>query len=180
VGGKQGFVLFDVIYTPELPAVWSGPVREAVEDGSLVYYLKADVRTAGRYVVSGRVDDAKGQPFALASFNDVLPAGPVEIRLNVFGKLLRDQQPAMPLTLRDVDGFLLKENVDPDRALMPRLEGKVLTGQKRALTQFSDAEWQSEERSRHLTEFSKDVALARQAAAEFDPAMPKLKSACLP
>lgn len=180
VGGKEGLVLFDVIYSPELPATWSGQVREAVEDGSLVFYLKADVRTAGRYVVSGRVDDAKGKPFALASFNDLLPAGPVEVKLTVFGKLLRDQEPALPLTLRDVDGFLLKENVDPDRALMPRLEGKVHVGKKHALKNFSDQEWESEERTRHLVEFSKDVALARDAVAKFDPTLPVLKSACLP
>ena len=64
VNGKRGFVLFDVIYTPELPATWSGPAREVMEDGSLVYILKANVRQAGRYVVSGRVDDATGKPFA--------------------------------------------------------------------------------------------------------------------
>lgn len=180
VNGKEGFVLFDVIYSPELPAVWSGAVREAVEDGSLVYYLKAEVRVAGRYVVSGRVDDAKGKPFALATFNDLLPSGPVEVKLTVFGKLLHDQQPAQPLTLRDVDGFLLKENVDPDRALMPRLEGKVHVAKTHPVKNFSDAEWQSEERTRHLVEFSKDVALARNAVAEFDPTLPVLKSACLP
>ena len=59
VGGNAGLVLFDVIYSPELPARWSGQVREAVEDGSLNFYLKAEVRQAGRYVVSGRVDDAR-------------------------------------------------------------------------------------------------------------------------
>ncbi len=179
VGGKSGFVLFDVIYTPELPAVWTGPVREAVEDGSLVYYLKADVRVAGRYIVHGRVDDAKGKPFALATFNDTLASGPVEVKLVVFGKLMRDQEAALPLTLRDVDGFLLKENTDPDRALMPRLEGKVFAGKAHPLKAFSDAEWQSEERTRHLEEFSKDVALAQGAISQFDPTLPVPKSACL-
>ncbi|MES2018392.1 MAG: hypothetical protein V4484_18040 [Pseudomonadota bacterium] len=179
VGGKSGFVLFDVIYTPELPAVWSGQVREAVEEGSLVYYLKADVRVAGRYIVHGRVDDAKGKPFALATFNDTLASGPVEVKLTVFGKLLRDQDAALPLTLRDVDGYLLKEDVDPDRALMPRLEGKVLAGKPHPLKAFSDAEWQSEERTRHLVEFSKDVALAQGALSQFDPTLPVPKSACL-
>ena len=180
VNGKQGFVLFDVIYTPELPATWSGPVREAVEDGSLVFYLKAEVRQAGRYIVHGRVDDAKGKPFALATFNDLLPAGSQEVKLLVFGKLMRDQEAAMPLTLRDVDGYLLKEDVDPDRALMPRLEGRVFAGKPHPLKSFSDAEWQSEERTRHLVEFSKDVALARGALARFDPALAAPKSACLP
>ncbi|MES2901096.1 MAG: hypothetical protein V4723_15310 [Pseudomonadota bacterium] len=180
VAGKSGFVLFDVIYSPEQPAVWSGPVREVTEDGSLVYLLKADIRKAGRYIVNGRVDDASGKPFALATFNDVLPPGPVEIRLMVFGKLLHDAEPALPLTLRDVDGYLLKENVDPDRALMPRLEGKVLTGKSYPLKNFSDAEWQSEVRTRHLVEFKNDVVLAQAAYASFDPTLPVPKSACLP
>ena len=180
VAGKSGLVLFDVIYTPELPATWSGQVREAVEDGSLVYYLKANVLKAGRYVVQGRVDDAKGTPFALASFNDLLPAGPVDVKLTVFGKLLRDKEPALPLTLRDVDGYLLKENVDPDRALMPRLEGRVLVGKPHPVKQFSDAQWHSEERQRHLTEFGKDLALAKAALKQFDPQLPVPKSACVP
>jgi hypothetical protein len=169
VNGRAGALALDVIYSPEVPAVWSGAPREASENGSLVYILKLDVRTAGRYVISGRVDDAHGKPFALASFNELLPAGPNEIRLPVFGKLLRDQAPAMPLTLRDVDGYLLKENTDPDRALLPRLSGPVLAGRARSPAAFSDAEWQSEERSRHLTEFGKDVDLARAALAEADP-----------
>lgn len=180
VNGKQGVVLFDVIYTPQLPAVWNGQVREAVEDGSLVFYLKAEIRKRGRYIVHGRIDDARGKPFALATFNDVLPEGSQEIKLLVFGKLMQDQQAALPLTLRDVDGYLLKEDVDPDRALMPRLEGKVYASKPHPLKSFSDAEWQSEERNRHLVEFSKDVALAKGALASFDPALPAPKSACLP
>jgi len=177
-GGRAGVVLFDVIYSPEVPATWSGQIREAEEEGSLVFYLKADVRQPGRYVVNGRVDDAAGKPFALATFNGMLGAGPNEIRLAVFGKLLRDQAPAMPLALRDVDGYLLRENADPDRALMPRLEGTAFVSKAHALEKFSDAEWQGEERRRHLDEFGKDVAQARAALARFDPALPAPASAC--
>lgn len=180
VNGKRGFVLFDVIYTPELPATWTGQVREAVEDGSLVFYLKANVRQAGRYIVSGRIDDAAGKPFAMATFNDLLPSGPAEVKLTVFGKLLRDAAPALPLKLRDVDGYLLKENADPDRALMPRLQGTVAVSKPHPVSQFSDAEWQSEERARHLAEFGKDVRAARAAMAGFDPQAALPKSACLP
>lgn len=180
VAGKNGSVIFDVIHTPELPAVWTGEVREALENGSLNFYLKADVRMPGRYLVSARVDDARGQPFALLSFNDVLGPGPVEIKLSMFGKLMRDQDAAQPLSLRDVDGYLLKENADPDRALMSRLEGKVHTSKTYAPGGFSDAEWQSEERSRYLTEFSKDVTLARERLAGFDPGQPLPPSECAP
>lgn len=180
VGGKSGVVQFDVIYTPELPAVWAGPPREAVEEGSLVFHLPLEVRMPGRYIINGRVDDARGQPVALLTFNDVLGPGPNDVRLTLFGKLLRDQSPPPPLTLRDVDGYLLKENTDPDRALVPRLQGKVLTGAAHAPNSFSDAEWQSEERSRYLTEFGKDLREARARLAAFDPTAPLPPSECVP
>jgi hypothetical protein len=180
VGGKSGVVQFDVIYTPELPAVWAGAPREAVEEGSLVFHLPLEVRMPGRYIINGRVDDARGRPVALLTFNDVLGPGPNDVKLTVFGKLLRDQSPPLPLTLRDVDGYLLKENTDPDRALVPRLQGKVLTAAAHSPNSFSDAEWQSEERSRYLTEFGKDLTEARARLAAFDPTSPPPPSECTP
>jgi hypothetical protein len=180
VNGHAGAVQFEVVYSPELPAAWTGQVREAQEDGSLVFYLQADVHEPGRYVVNGRVDDARGKPFALATFNGVLGPGMNEVRLAVFGKLMRDKAPALPLTLRDVDGYLLKENADPDRALMPRLEGRVYASKTYPLESFSDAEWQSEERSRYLNEFGKDLRSARSELASFDPTQPLPASECDP
>jgi len=169
-GGRNGMAVFDVIHTPELPATWAGPVREAVEDGSLVFVLPADVRMPGRYIVTGRIDDAQGKPFALATFNDLLPQGRAEIRLTAFGKLLLDAKPALPLRLRDVEAYLLKENVDPDRALMPRLEGPLFQSKTQTLRGMSGEEWQGEERSRHLAEFGRDLERARNALLAFDPA----------
>ena len=180
VNGRSGRVAFDVIYSPVLPAVWTGAVREAVDNGSLNFYLKADVRIAGRYIVSGRVDDAQGRPFALLTFNDVLPTGPNEVRLSAFGKLLRDGAPKLPLTLRDVDGYLLRENADPDRALMPRLQGAVATSRSYPVDGFSDAPFDGEERQRYLTEFNKDVQLARAALLRDDPNGALPASACAP
>jgi hypothetical protein len=178
--GKNGVLIFDVIYSPRVPAVWAGAPREAMEDGSLVFILRADVRQSGRYVVTGRVDDARGRPFALATFNEVLGPGPNDIRLVVFGKLMLDGAPALPLTLRDVDGYLLKENTDPDRELMPRLEGPVLTSRTQSMKGLSDAEFDSEERARYLAEFAKDRKGAAAALATFDPAQPLPPSACGP
>lgn len=178
VAGRAGALLFDVIYSPVLPAVWTGQVRDALEDGSLNFYLKADIRQAGRYIVTGRVDDARGKPFALLTFNELLDTGPNEVRLSMFGKLMRDQAPALPLTLRDVEGYLLKENTDPDRSLMPRLEGAAHVTKAYPLTAFSSSEWHSEERSRYLNAFGKDVAQARAALEKLDPGAALPKSAC--
>lgn len=179
-GGRNGALIFDVIHSPKVPAVWAGAPREAVEDGSLAFILRVDVRQPGRYIVTGRIDDARGQPFALATFNEVLGPGPNDIRLVAFGKLMHDAAPALPLTLRDVDGYLLKENADPDRELMPRLEGPVLTSRTQSLKGISDAEWTSEERARYLTEFAKDRRQAHAELQRADPLGPLPASACGP
>ncbi len=160
--GERGFTYFDIYVTPEAPAAWSGRVRESIEDGSLNFYLGATVREPGRYVVTGRIDDADGQPVALLTFNDEVGRGETEFRLSLFGKLLREAQPAMPLTLRDVVAFRLREEGHPDRALMPRRNGVVHVSAKHALASFSNAEWSAEERSRYLAELTRDVDEARQ------------------
>ena len=168
-GGREGVVLFDVIYSPQSPASWSGKPREAVDGGALQFALPLDVRLPGRYVVTGRVDDAAGRPFALATFNEVLGQGAQQVRLQVHGKLLHDGAPRLPLLLRDVEGYLLRENLDPDRLLLPRLEGKVFASRTRSLDGVPDVEWQSEERSRYLAEYAKDRAAARARLERVDP-----------
>jgi len=165
IGGEKGFTYFDVFYTPEPPALWQGGVRESMVDGSLAFDLKAQVRQAGRYVITARVDDAHGAPFALLRFNDELAAGTQDVRLRLFGRLVRDLRPAFPLTLRDVDGFLLRESF-PDRMLMPRMAGAVHRTGTPALSDFSEADWSSEERARYLAELSKDVAEAQAKVAQ--------------
>jgi hypothetical protein len=171
-GEQPGFVYFDVIYSPESPAAWSGAVHEALHQGSLDLYLPVQVNQAGRYVVSGRIDDAAGRPLALLSFNDEVQAGAQEFRLQLFGKLVRDLQPSFPLRLRDVEAFLLKPDTFPDRALLPRRPGLVYTTQRRPLVAFSDAEWASEERTRYLTEFEKDLQQAQDQVDRLAPASP--------
>lgn len=163
--GRQGVVNFDVVYQPGVPADW-GAITERVADGSLDFLVGLDVKQPGRYVVSGRVDDARGEPFALVSFNEELGSGAQVARLRVFGKLLRDAAPAMPLRLRDLQGFLLLQDRFPDRAMLPRREGVVHRSASYALKGFSDAEWTSEERERYLTELGKDVA---QLEAQLTP-----------
>ena len=158
---RQGVAHFDVVYGPDVPATWAG-VREALEAGSLNFYVKTNVRLGGRYVVSGRVDDANGVPFALVQFNDEVAPGSREFRLQVFGALLVDKSPAFPLHLRDVDGFLLIPDKFPDRSTMARQVGVIHTSAVYPLSRFSSAEWTSEERQRYLAEYGKDADTARR------------------
>jgi hypothetical protein len=172
VNGRAGVVLFDVIHSPELPAIWTGAPREAIGPDALEFTLPLDVRLPGRYVVSGRIDDALGRPFALASFNELLGEGTQSVALRVHGKLLHDADPAppLPLVLRDVEGYLLRENADPDRLLLARREGPVLVSRTLSLAGVPDHAWQSKERSRYLAEYAKDRTAARERLAAFDPA----------
>ncbi|MFM9879783.1 MAG: choice-of-anchor X domain-containing protein [Burkholderiaceae bacterium] len=159
--GQQGAFAFDVIYTPSVPATWAG-VREAQEGGSLNFYLKAQVQTAGRYVASARVFDANNKALALLQFNDEVRSGAAEFKLTLFGALVRDQNPAFPLRLVDVEGYLLRPDTFPDRALMPRLAGTVHVSRSYSPESFSSAEWDGEERQRYLAEYGKDVAEAQE------------------
>jgi hypothetical protein len=157
--GQTGVVPFDVIYVPLVPATWAGS-REALEDGALNFYLKAHVRTAGRYVVTGRVYDAAGAPLALLQFNDQVPTGPAEFKLSLAGVLVRDKNPAFPLRLVDVEGFLLQPDTFPDRAMMPRQSGTVHASKRYDVNGFSGDEWQSEERTRYLDEYGRHMQRA--------------------
>ena len=165
---QQGFTYFDMYYTPAPPALWTGAIREVIENGSLNIYMKVSVRTAGRYVATGRFDDQSGKPFALAVFNQELLPGNQEILFRAYGKLIRDNNSPQPLRLRDVDGFLLLEDVTPDRALMPRLMGAVHTARQYPVDVFTDAEWQSEERDRYVREYLNDVTLAKSKLLELE------------
>jgi len=168
-GGQPGFIYFDLNYSPDTAATWIPGVREAVEDGTLVFYLKAQVLLPGRYVISARVDDAQGEPVALALFNAEVAAGLREFRLPVFGKLIRDKAPPFPLQLRDVEAFLLRENAFPDRVMLPRLPGVQHRSKVYPLGGFATDEWQSEERSRYLQELGQDVREAERKVEQLGP-----------
>lgn len=160
-GGASRPLFFDVLYTGAAPAEFTRGVRDAAE-GSLYFELPLTVRKPGRYVITGRVDDATGKPVTWTQFNDELGAGAQTARLQVHGKLIHDLQPRFPLTLRDVEGFLLLEEGDPDRELMKAWPGVVHTSKLYPVSRFSADEWSSEQRSRYLEELEKDVGRARE------------------
>lgn len=160
---------FTLVTTGDVPATFTRQVTESIVNGSLGLAVGLSVKKAGRYVVHGRVEDAQGKPVAWLEFNDTLTQGEHAVPLVVFGKLIRDLHPAFPLTLRDVDGFLLLEDAYPDRQLVPALEGAVhKTGLYRE-DQFSDAEWTSEQRDRYLQEFEQQVERAQAAVDQAKP-----------
>jgi hypothetical protein len=166
--GRQAPLHFDLVLTGEPPAVWTGAVREALEDGALNFYLGTEVKEPGQYVVTARVDDARGRPVALLTFNDEVATGPQEFRLSLFGRLVRDVEPVFPLILRDVEAFLLRPDTFPDRSLMERRAGTLHVSSRRSLDAFSTAEWQSEERDRYIAQMQRDVDEAQARVSRLE------------
>lgn len=116
--GERGDLVFAFVYTGEPPAVFTSAARDRLERGAVVFGVAVDVRRPGRYRITGRVDDARGVPLALARFDGELPAGLLEIPLVLFGKIARDEGGTAPFVLRDVEGFRLLDGVYPDRETM--------------------------------------------------------------
>lgn len=172
VDGEEGTARFELQYTPAAPARFTGEVREALEDGSLCLYVGLDVDSPGRYVLHARADGAGGEGFAFLEFNDMVGAGRREARMCLFGKLVLDQHARSPFVLRDLEGFLLLEDAYPDREIMPALVGPVYTTRAYDDSRFSSAEWQSEERQRHVDELTKDVAEAERDLAQVEGGAP--------
>ena len=129
--GQQGGVAFDLVYLPEVAGAWSG-AREALENGALNFYLQAQVRVAGRYVASARVQDANGVPLALLQFNDVVGPGRWSsgFRSRRPGAREESRLPAAPggrgSLPAEADAF-------PDRTMMPRLAGVAHVSQRYAM-----------------------------------------------
>lgn len=134
---------------------------ESLTDGSLVLALGIQVRRPGRYFVIGRVDDEHGKQLAYLQWDGELAAGQKTVPLTVFGKLVIDGRPELPLYLRDVEGFLFLDDSAPDRLHLPRLAGVVHKTRVYSLADFSDREWQSEQKQRYLDEYQKDVDRAK-------------------
>lgn len=166
IAGETGTAAFDLEYTPRPPAVLTGRVSEKLVKGSLVLGVELQIEKPGRYVIAARVDDSTGRSFGYVSFNEELPKGRAEAALVVFGKLVLDEKASAPFRLRDIEGFLLKENADPDRELLPTRAGVVYTTKAYRDQDFSDEEWQSEERNRYLDEFERDVERAKNELAD--------------
>lgn len=139
-GGERGTLVWAFVYTGAPPAVFTGRTRDRLDQGSVVFEAGVDVRRAGRYRITGRVDDAAGKPLALARFDGELAAGAFVVPLVLHGKIARDEGGVSPFVLRDLEGFRLLEGVYPDRETLEPWAGPYRSREYRP-EELSDAPW---------------------------------------
>lgn len=161
IGSEEGSTSWQVTYTPAAPAIFTKKFREVVENGSLSIYVGLQVDKPGRYVITARGATKEGKVFAFLQFNEELKQGSTEAKLQVFGKLIHDTKAGSPFLLRDVEGFLLRDGMFPDRELMAMLPGDVFTTKAYPAKTFSEAEWESEEKTRHVEHYKEELKNAQ-------------------
>jgi len=121
---EGGEVVFDMAATSAPPAIFTGVVRETIENGSLAFYAGIRVAVAGRYDFVGRVYDSQNRAMALLTANGSLDTSAREVRLNLCGQLLREANIAGPWELRDIEGLRFAEVTgDIERIPMPTWNG---------------------------------------------------------
>ncbi|MFI5297345.1 MAG: choice-of-anchor X domain-containing protein [Polyangiales bacterium] len=116
--GEKGTLNFQFVMTAPPPATFTQTARDALEDGSIAFYVGINVQKAGLYEIVGRVYDAHGGAIAYLRYMDQLTTDAKEVRLLAFGKLLIDEGAVPPLYLRDVEGHRMVIGDYPDRELM--------------------------------------------------------------
>lgn len=163
IAAESGGASFEFEYTPAPPAKFTGVIREVLENGSLELHVGMQIVRPGRYVIRARVDDAEDRPFAFLTWNEEMGVGAQEAKLRVFGKLVHDEKAKAPFRLRDIEGFLLLEDIYPDREALQALDGVVHTTKRYVDTDFSADAWESEEKTRRTDKLTADVEKARQA-----------------
>jgi hypothetical protein len=134
---ETGEVAFHLVGSGAPLADFTGNVREAIEDGFLVFYANVRVRKAGRFDFMSRLYDREHRAMALLVASATLDPSTREVRVGRCGRLLRDEDVPGPWELRDLEGFGFTDvEGRPARTPMATWKGPHPTG-KYALETFS-------------------------------------------
>ncbi|MEM7411987.1 MAG: hypothetical protein AAF430_17300 [Myxococcota bacterium] len=138
-----------IFVTPadRVPAEFTGRFGEAATPEGLVVRVGVDVFEPGFYRIDANLLDAGGEPLAWGVFKGDLEAGPAQVPLRFFGKVLVDRGRAGPYRVAQLRGYLFRDGSYPDRLEMRPYPG-IFETQGWSLAAFSDAEWDSPERRR--------------------------------
>ena len=142
-GGQTRTMLRDFTYAPREVLRVVG-ISDSIADGSLTISLDVDVLEAGTYTFQANLMAADGTtPLAWNDIGAQLASGRQRVRLVFFGKILRDQLQNGPYVMRDLRGFLHKD--DAEHNLWWSYPNSYRTAAY-AAADFSPAEWDSAEK----------------------------------
>ncbi len=166
----------DFFSSPVAPAIFTGNVRDVVEDGSLIIYVELNVKITGDYTIEANLYNEDG-PVAYARTPRDKKAtfdtkGIHEARLEFFGKVFHDQdaegpykvvglrgvQNNLPISASELDSLSIEEveqklattvSREPDRRVIPTLTSEHTT-EPYVLDDFSEKDYESERKQEKI------------------------------
>lgn len=165
--------------SPQAPAKFTGRVRDRLDNGSLIIAAEVEVRLPGSYRIEGNLMADDGQAVAHARVDARLGGGSHWVDLLFFGRILREKRLPGPYKFTGLRGQQMNLPINPDDLSLPSEQvakilasteqneppkramqpwwGEYLT-ERYALSQFSDAEYDSEFKRERIAELQKLAA----------------------
>lgn len=150
--GKIAEATLDALYQPggSSPARFTGKFREVMNKGSLDIYVGVEVAEAGSYMISANLFDANGQPaVSMLARMVALDPSSTEVRLQAFGRVVREQDSPSPFTLSNLRGYIFYAGQDPDRKTMADYPDDYRTA-KYPIDAFSEDEYWDEHKQTQI------------------------------
>lgn len=149
-------------------ARFSGWDGEEFRDGSLIVFVKLDVKEAGRYSFTTVLEEASSsRKLAVSTVTRDLPAGKVRVALEFYGLILREAGSGGPFLLKGLLGERLLNDADVEKLTTGRLgenpEGVLapLASEYRTraypVDGFTAREYDSPEKRRRIEELEREV-----------------------
>jgi hypothetical protein len=160
---ESGMTRLHVTYNPAAGGRLTGAVREAYENGSIAYYLGFEAMGPGFARLNVRADNgADDGVFAHINVRqEIDKAGPTELRAELFGKLIVDNN-VTKVRLRDVDGeFIGRES--GLSAPVPGKDGAFYGPKPIDRTKIKGDDWQAPEKDLKMHDLEQSVKDAQEA-----------------
>lgn len=158
--------------TPHTVAEFAGKPSESIRDGHLVITVPVNVQKKGYYEFQANLQEQGGEQkwIASATWEGDLPAGAAVVEFTFWGKIIREAGADGPYVVREIRGKRHNSPVSPSMVEKSRREGtpipdvkhtepiwefvkpygEVYETQAYTASQFSGAEWDSDEKRDRL------------------------------
>ncbi len=174
---KTGALVF--MTTGQAPAVFTGNVSEQLTPQGLTITAEIQVSQPGDFVLQGLLFDASGKPIGFAAEHPTFAAqGTQTVSFLFFGLLFYEAQAVSPYHFRTMTGYRLPDPGQPHKTDMPVWNGDYTT-QAYKLSDFSPAEWDSQQRQQAIAN-AQTFAAARPQGDPLPPPPPELVGKILP
>jgi hypothetical protein len=172
--------------TPNPPAVFTGKIRDFINNGSLKIAVEVEVKKEGKYIVEANLFDDRDKPLHWVYINRYLEKGRYYVDLEFFGLIFHDRgfidgnlslrnlrgyRVNLPYDPRKLDEMLRKEEevpttFEPEKEWMEPYYDQYITSRPYGIDEFSKSEYEGADKAdrlRVIREYAEDWERAHGA-----------------